>query len=277
MTAGRAFQMSELSPESHVVVVDQGFVDQVLHGRNAIGVRLRLGRRVLDDGTPNDSRPWHQIVGVVKELGMGAPTERGRAAGVYLPTVAGAQGPTNMLVHTRGDPMQMIPKVRTIASQVDPTLRLSEFQRVEDVLTGILWILNLWVRATLLLSAVAMMLSLAGIYSVMSFTVSRRTREIGIRVALGANARQVVASIFRRPLWQVVSGVAIGAVLAGLGLVALTACQDGVCDAGNPVSLRGAFLLAVYATFILGVCLLACVVPTRRALAVEPVDALRTE
>jgi ABC-type antimicrobial peptide transport system permease subunit len=182
-----------------------------------------------------------------------------------------------MIVHTRGDPLQMIPKVRAIASQVDPTVRLSKLQRVEDVLTGILWILNLWLRSTLLLSAIALMLSLAGIYSVMSFTVSRRTREIGIRVALGANARQVVASIFRRPLWQVVSGVATGAVLAGLGLVALTSCQDGVCDKGNPLSIRGAVLLVTYAMFILGVCLLACVVPTRRALAVEPVDALRTE
>ena len=90
-------------------------------------------------------------------------------------------------------------------------------------------------------------------------------------------ARQVVASIFRRPLWQVVIGVATGAVLAGMFFLALTNCQDGVCDDGNPVSIKGVALLVFYAMIILAVCLLACVVPTRRALSVEPVDALRSE
>ena len=121
---------------------------------------------------------------------------------------------------------------------------------------------------TLLVSVVAVVLSLAGIYSVMSFTVARRTREIGIRVALGASAPRVVASIFARPLTQVGVGVAAGGVLAGFLLLGMT---------GGKPSLAGSSLLAVYAALMLGVCLLACIAPTRRALRVQPTEALRIE
>jgi ABC-type antimicrobial peptide transport system permease subunit len=182
-----------------------------------------------------------------------------------------------MMVHVRGDPMSLVPQVRALATTVDPTLRLTEFQRVDQVTNVVLWIIRLWLRMTVLLTAIALLLSLAGIYAVMSFTVSRRTREIGIRVAMGANARRVVTSIFRRPLTQVGLGVVTGAVLAGVFLGYMSACQDGVCDDVQVVTPARVALLVLYAALILGVCLLACVVPTRRALAVQPVDALREE
>ena len=276
--SGRAFQTADFGPEPRVVIVDQGFVDQVLQGRNALGRRIRfIDRWARARGEVNPAQPWLQIVGVVKELGMGAPTQRGRAAGVYVPTIPGDQGPTNMVVHVRGDPMSLAPQVRALATTVDPTMQLSAFQRVDQVTSSIEWVLKLWLRMTALLTAIALLLSLAGIYAVMSFTVSKRTREIGIRVALGANARRVVTSIFRRPLTQVAAGVAVGAVLAGLFLVFLVSCQDGVCDDTKVVTARRVALLVLYSLLILGVCLLACVVPTRRALAVEPTEALRTE
>jgi len=261
------------------VIVDQGFVDQVLQGRNPIGRRVRfIDRWAALRGELDPSRPWYQIVGVVKELGMGAPTQRGRAAGVYQPVRPGSRGPTYMVVHTRGDPMSMVPQVRALANAVDPTMRLSNFQRVDQVTSGILWVVLLWLKMTVLLTAIALLLSLAGIYAVMSFTVSRRTREIGIRVALGANARRVVAAIFRRPLIQVTAGVAAGAALAAVFLVFLTSCRDGVCnDMGGVVTPARVAMLLLYSAIVLGVCLLACVVPTRRALAVEPVEALRAE
>jgi ABC-type antimicrobial peptide transport system permease subunit len=153
---------------------------------------------------------------------------------------------------------------------VDPALRLSEPQRLSEASSGVLWFLTLWIRITVVLTAIALLLSLAGIYAVMSFTVARRTREIGIRVALGANSRRMVASIFKRPLIQVSIGVALGSVLAGLLLV-------GTEMGGGMVSPAGVGLMVLYAAVILGVCLLACVVPTRRALAVEPMEALRAE
>jgi putative ABC transport system permease protein len=276
--AGRAFQAADVGPNSRVVIVDQGFVDQVLQGRNAVGRRVRFAHYGEGPGSRTDqSRPWYQIVGVVKELGMGAPYQRGRAAGVYMPAAPGQQGSTNMVVHFRGDPLSLIPQVRALATSVDPTLRLSKLQRVDQVSDGMLWIVNLWLKMTVALTAVALLLSLAGIYAVMSFTVSRRTREIGIRVALGANARRVVVSIFRRPLTQVGVGVVAGGALAGAFLVFMASCQDGVCDDATVVTPARAALLVLYSAIVLGVCLLACVVPTRRALAVEPGDALRAD
>jgi ABC-type antimicrobial peptide transport system permease subunit len=169
----------------------------------------------------------------------------------------------------KGDPLSFVPRVRAVGSAVDPALRLSELQRLNEVSSGVLWFLRLWIRITLGLTAIALLLSLAGIYAVMSFTVARRTREIGIRVALGANARTMVAQIFRRPLTQVSIGVLLGSVLAGL----LMLTEMG----GGKLSVMGVGLTALYGTVILAVCLLACVVPTRRALRVEPMEALRTE
>jgi putative ABC transport system permease protein len=103
---------------------------------------------------------------------------------------------------------------------------------------------------------------------VLSFTVARRTREIGVRVALGASSRSVVMAIFRRPLIQVALGVAIGGLVIGGIAVAFT---------GGALSLGDAALIVAYVALMFGVCMLACAVPTRRALKVEPTVALRAE
>jgi hypothetical protein len=276
MLVGRAFNAGDLVPDARAVIVDRGFVDQVLLGRNAIGRRVRFAAKQRGDTLSEAQRPWFEIVGVVKELGMGAPTQMGRAAGLYLPTLAGTHGPVDVVVHVRGDPMSLAPRLRAIAAAVDPTLRLSAMQRVDQVTDGVLWFIRLWFRITLLLIGIALLLSLAGIYSVLSFTVARRTREIGVRVALGSDRRRVVAAIFRRPLTQVGLGVAAGGALIGVVMLLLSMeFEDGKA---NPTFGAGQVaLLVLYAAFMMGVCLLACVVPTRRALGVEPTEALRAE
>jgi hypothetical protein len=106
-----------------------------------------------------------------------------------------------MMVHVRGgDPMTLAPQVRDAAMAVDPSLRLVGVQRANEANNDVLWVMGLWLRITVVLSAVALILSLAGIYAVLSFTVARRTREIGVRVALGASRQRVVVATFRRPL-----------------------------------------------------------------------------
>jgi putative ABC transport system permease protein len=110
---------------------------------------------------------------------------------------------------------------------------------------------------------------------VTSYIVSRRTREIGVRVALGANGRQIITSILRRPLLQVALGILIGTMITGLlsGTVSVEAVRSGA--AASILMRLGAVVL--YGVFMLAVCLLACIVPTRRALSVQPTDALRTD
>jgi ABC-type Fe3+-siderophore transport system permease subunit len=222
--AGRAFGEGDGADGARAVIVDQGFVDQVLGGRNPLGRQLRL---MPKEGAPNgEERPWFEIVGVVKDLGMSAVWEREPAAGVYFP-IRLDSGPLQMIVHARrGDPLALVPRIRTLAMAVDPTLRLAEIQRLDAVADPILWILRLWLRITAALTGMALLLSLAGIYAVLSFAVARRTREIGVRVALGASNRAVIAAIFRRPLTQVAVGVAAGALLVGVLLTLLAAPPD---------------------------------------------------
>jgi hypothetical protein len=227
-------------------------------------------------GAAADSLPWHEIVGVVPELGMTGAAENGRGRGLYLPAAAGSSFAPQMLIHARGDPMALVPRIRAIGATLDPTLRLAEFQRLDRVADDLLWFLGMWLRATLALTAVALVLSLAGIYAVLSFTVARRTREIGVRVALGASRRRVVTAIFRRPLTQVAIGIVAGATLIALGAQLLSRTTQFM-NTGLALSAGQMVLLVLYAVFMLGVCLLACVVPTRRALGVEPMVAMRVE
>ena len=270
LLAGRAFNSGDVSSDAPVLIVDEVFVKQVLHGRNAIGQRVRfIPRSTSETKSPEAPSPWYEIVGVATELGITSVTSRSRDPGIYFPADMGRSGPMYMIVHAKGDPLSLVPRVRAVAAAVDPALRLAELQRLNEVSNGVLWFLRLWIRITLGLTAMALLLSLAGIYAVMSFTVARRTREIGIRVALGASARAMVLSIFRKPLTQVSIGVALGSVLAGL--VMLTEMGGGT------ISVTGVGLMLVYGLVILGVCLVACVVPTRRALSVEPMEALRVE
>jgi predicted permease len=268
MLAGRAFNSGDIGSDAPVAIVDRSFVELVLKGRSAVGQRVRLVQRSSAKEGDTEAEPWFEIVGVAKDLGMTHPGSHTRPSGIYVPTPLASNNPLYMVVHAKGDPMSLVPRVRAIATSVDPALRLSELERVDRLVDGMIWFISLWLRMTVVLTAIALLLSLAGIYAVMSFTVSRRTREIGIRIALGASARRMVASIFRRPLTQVGVGVMIGSAIAG---VLLTKA------AGVDVSPTGVGLLVLYAAVILGVCLLACVVPTRRALGVEPMEALRAD
>ena len=115
-------------------------------------------------------------------------------------------------------------------------------------------------------SILVLLLSLTAIYSVTQFAVSRRTREIGIRIALGAERLRVIAPILSRPLRQVALGIAAGAVLTSVAYV-------GIFE-GTPTVNEGV-LMVVYALLMMAICLLACVVPVQRALNVAPADVLR--
>jgi predicted permease len=272
--SGRAFTAADAGPGAMVAIVDQGFVDQVLQGRSPIGQQVRVAAN--GNAAPAPSDPWYEVVGVVRELGVGAPTRRRRAAGLYLPATAAHFDTVYMMIHVRdGDSMSFAPHLRKIAAAVDPAVRLTEFQRANEVNSGILWVLGLWMRITVVMSAVALMLSLAGIHAVLSFTVSRRTREIALRVALGGSRQRVIAAIFRRPISQIGLGILVGTLLIFVVATRLTSTELPGSESG--LSLAAIALLLGYATVMLGVCLLACLAPTHRALSVEPSVALRTD
>jgi putative ABC transport system permease protein len=279
--AGRAFHAGDVAAGSQVVIVDKGFVDQVMRGANPIGRRVRFSRRPRN-GEVVTPQPWMEIVGVAKELGMASSVTRERPSGVYQPLSTAREPAINMIVHVaKGDPLSFARRVRALANEVDARVRLSDFQRLDKVADPMLWIIGMWLRITSVLTGIALLLSLAGIYAVLSFTVARRTREIGVRVALGASRRRIVTAIFRRPLIQVGAGVVAGGVLVGLMTVVLSARPDsgtaGLAVAARAFTLGQAGQIAAFAILMMGVCLLACIVPTRRALGIEPTEALREE
>jgi putative ABC transport system permease protein len=282
--AGRGFTAADAAPGSRVAIVDQGFVYQILQGRNAVGQQVRFRfpgppSRRWASGNPSDpagAGDWYEVIGVVRELGVGAPTQAGRAAGFYLPATPDRFDRIHLIVHVRGgDPLTLAPRIREVATAVDPALRLDGVQRLNEANQDIRWVIGLWLRITVVLSGVALVLSLAGIYAVLSFTVARRTREIGVRVALGASRQRVVLATFQRPLSQVALGVLVGTAITftASALIRYTELPGSESD----LTLQTTAMIAGYGIVMLGVCLLGCVVPTRRALSIEPTIALRTE
>ncbi|HEX8362329.1 MAG TPA: ABC transporter permease [Longimicrobium sp.] len=266
MLSGRGFYASDIESGARVVIVNERFVDVVLGGKNPLGRRVRY---VAGEGEASQEtgRPWHEIVGVAPDLGM---TSGYGVGGLYHPVPADGLHADYLVVRVRGEPEGFAPALQRLAAVVDPTLRLHDILPLDQVQASELEFLDFWLRITALLTLVVLVLSWAGIYAVMSFTVSRRTREIGIRVAMGADARRVVLAIFRRPLTQVALGVAAGAAVILL-------LRTGLSDPGHrPTAAEVAALLG-YAAVMFAVCLLACIVPTRRALRIEPTEALRVE
>jgi putative ABC transport system permease protein len=252
--AGRGFQPARDS----IAVVNTSFVERVMRGRPAVGRRVR---RLARDGTSSNG-PWLEIVGVVRNLGMVGDD----GAGLYQPMPASASA-VHVAVRTAGAPQALANRLRVVAARVDPTLRLYDVKPLDQAREVAVESQYLS-RLLTVLSALTLLLSLIAIYSVMAFTVTQQTREIGTRVALGADARRIVSSVIRRPLRQIGVGIAAGAALVVFIFVGMFQTAPTMLEA---------VMIAAYAGAMLLVCLSACAVPTRRALRLQPSAALRTE
>ncbi len=257
--AGRAFTAADVESVPGPVIVNQSLVTQVFGGRNPIGRRIR---RVRVDDT-QQAGPWLEIVGMVRDLGM-----LEEPAGLYRPIMLDRVPVLRIAIGVRNNPESFAARLRSIASEVEPRLQIRDLVRLDEAgANG--WLESQYLsRVLAVLSAIALLLSLTAVYAVVSFTVSRRTREIGIRVALGADRRRVIGTILRRPLGQVGLGSLVGGVLVAITFVELFESTPTAEETAS---------IAAYAVLMTGVCLLACIVPAQRALRVEPASALRVE
>ena len=262
---GRGFDSGDLQPGAHTVIVNQSFVQLVLGGRNPIGRRLRYTSDDQFVGSRASREPWYEIVGVVRDMGMAKPSDP-KKAGVYHPSATGTSFPLSMAIRASGDPLLLIPRVRAIATQVDPTIQLHHIGPLDQASGPDLRLARLVFWMITGLTFVTLLLSLVGIHAVFSFITTQRTREIGIRVALGGRPRDVAAAVFRRPAMQIGLGMAVGLSIA-LALVG---------RAGDAFPTFAAFV-AMYGSLISAMAALAIAAPVRRALHVPPAEALRAE
>jgi hypothetical protein len=254
LVAGRSFATPDFGSSRDVAIVNASFVAEVMHGGNP------MGRRIRRSATSSNPTPgaWMDIVGVARDLGV--------AAGVYRPLPASAST-VQVAVRVRRAPESFANRLRALANAADPTMRVYDVMRLDQVgASG--WIESQYLsRALAVSSGVALLLSLMTVYAVMAFSVMQRTKEIGMRVALGAARRQVVAAIVRRPLAQIALGIGVGGAVVVLLFVGM------FNSAPTPLE---ASLMAAYAALMLGVCLSACIVPIRRALRLQPSQVLRS-
>jgi putative ABC transport system permease protein len=265
--AGRLLAQADFVAGSRAVVVNQSFVEKVLGGRNAVGRRFRYMVKKSEGVTVpayGEDTVWFEIVGVVRDMGMALPPAP-NTAGIYMPINLRSINAVYLAARVTGNMTEAANALRSIARNADSTLRLADVKPLIQVPEPDLRTMRTIVRILGIVGAVGLMLALSGIYAVMSFSVSRRTREIGIRMALGSTRPRVILSILRGPMIQVAIGSVLGATLIHVLPIPI------------PVTASYAIGMIGYAAGMFGICLLASVVPVRRALRVDPITALRAE
>jgi hypothetical protein len=257
--AGRDFEPGDLNATPTRVIVNRSFVEHALGGRSAVGRRIRFLPR--GDGEPG---PWLEIVGVVGHLGMRIISAE-NDQGVYQPFAPGDLEEVHLAVHLGEDPTAFASRLRTVAGQVDPAVIVSVTGPLDEVYEGDWYVLLAASLGAGLFVGVLLALAASGIYALMSFAVTERTTEIGIRTALGAGRYDLVLSVARRALLQLSVGVLLGMPLAAAFLMS---------SVGNR-SVDAARTLAVGIAVLVLVGLAACTGPTLRALRVQPNQVLR--
>jgi hypothetical protein len=275
--AGRGFESADLAPagaglepssERAAIVVNRSFAQQIFGG-DALGRRVRyVGGNRGSAAQDAEAGRWYEIVGIVTDFPTGAsPGIDDSPLKLYHPVSAGQLQPMTMALRLRGGATSTFAgRLREIAAAVDPDLQLRNVLSLDEALRREQWIRRLEAAVLVAVMFSVLMLSSAGIYALMSITVSQRRKEIGIRMALGADRRRIVANIFSRALGQLAVGAALG--------MASAAVLDRVAG-GDLMRGNAAVVLPAVALFMMAVGFLAALGPALRGLRIEPIEALR--
>ncbi len=257
---GRWFAETDTLGSPPVLVINQTFARKIFPGESAIGKTILTG--------PNGDIV-NEIVGVIADvkttgLNQTAPDE------MYFCAAQRANNGMGFAVRTTGDPVAMQAALRSALKAVDPTIALSFFQTMEQITLNSLGVQRVAAWLIGCFSAIAFLLAIVGLYSVLAYNVTQRTAEIGIRMALGALPGHVIGMVLRQGLLLVAIGVGAGLIIASLAGQLIRSQLYGV------ESLDLAIYSAVAVTFA-AVATLACLLPARRAAKVDPMTALRSE
>jgi putative ABC transport system permease protein len=265
LRAGRFFNAQELAEEKHVTVINQAFADKYLHGEHPLGQKAAIYMKSLSE---KEIKPSEIIgvVGDVHQIGLDTIPE----PAVYWPHPELVMSGMTILIRTSNDPMALVSATRDEMQKLDPELPMAAVATMDQLLADSFSRARFTMLLLDMFSAVALVLAAVGIYGLIAYSVTQRTQELGIRIALGAQRRDVLRLVLTQGTRVTLLGVAIG-VLAALVLSRFLATLLFGVSATDP------FTFASVAALMAFVALLACFIPARRATRVDPIIALRYE
>ena len=260
LRSGRLFNERDDAQAPRVVLANEAFAARFLRGTNPVGQRITMGGE-------NDNPV--EIIGVVANV-MNEDLDDLTEPCVYLPFAQYPVGRMNLIIRTPGAPDQIVPAVRRELAALDPSLPLGEVKTMEQVIYErrspkelMMWMLGIFGVMALAMAAV-------GTYAVMAYSVAERTRELGVRIALGAQSADILKLVLRRGLSLTLLGI-------GLGFAFALALTRALAQLLYGVTATDALTFAGVAALLTAVALLACWIPARRATRVDPIIALRSE
>ncbi len=258
VVAGRDFDEHDTQHSQQVIIVNQAMAKQLFPGENPLGHTLVTGMMGLEA----------EVVGVVANThtqGLAQPP----GPEMFYPVLQRPEQFTGILIRTDGDPAQLTRSVRAAVADVDPTVALTNPTTMDQIVDQSMADRKLTMNLLLAFACLALLLASLGVYSVMAYSVAQRTDEIGVRMALGAGAQDVLRMVLRQGMALAGIGLALG-VVAALALTRLMSTMLFAVGASDPVVyLSIAALLAATAA-------LACWIPSRRAARVDPAKALHS-
>ena len=262
MVEGRSIRAGDTAQSPPVLVVNQAFVERFLDGGSALGRRIKFGSAAADV-------PWWSIVGVVSDLRQDS-LQAEVAPEVYEPQAQNPQSALSVVIRTDGEPMDLVPAARRELRRLDPALPMSNLRTGAEIVESSISRSRFAAALLLGFAVVALTLAIVGIYGITSYFVRQRTRELGIRMALGARPGDVRGLVLKRGMLLVGAGLVLGILAAFATTRMLSGLLYGVATTDPAIYLAVPGIL-------LAVAFVACWIPANRASRVDPAVSLRLD
>jgi predicted permease len=258
---GRLLTASDIDGSLPVAVVNRSFIERHFQNGNPLGSRIRLAG--------DSTAPWITMVGVVPDL-YASGLENEQPAAIYRPFAQEPLRAVAILARTRGNPTAVANEVRQTVARIDRDVPLEEVNSLAGLIDDENWYYAVFGTLFIAFGAAALFLGSVGLYGVVAFSVGQRRREMGVRMAIGASAIDVLKLVFRGGMKQVAIGLVLGTALA----LPVARLMAALLFQVKPIDLP---IYSVVVLVLVSTAALACYVPARRAARVDPIEALRAE